>query len=239
MDFAQARPDFNKLFQFSEISPRVKEHLNQVYGTLSIGCLCAAATCMYTPAALVNNFLFLIISIIATIGLVITMFSKKGNQDHGTKFVCFLAITAIDGALMRPLMDQAIEIDPVIIVNALVYTAVIFGSFTLASLMTKRRSMLFLGGALSSILMGLTVSLMFSFFTGVSFLSYFVYNVITLIVFSLYVIYDTQLIVEKAHQGDFDYNIHALDLFIDLVRIFIRIVRILMILSEGKKKRND
>ena len=230
------RQEFNKLFEFSEITPRVKEHLNQVYGTLSIGCLFAAATCMYTPVALAENFLFLIVSIIATIGLLIAMHQKKGNQDHGTKFVCFLAITAIDGALLKPLMNVAASIDPAIIVNALVYTGIIFGSFTLTSLMTKRRSMLFLGGFLSSLLLGLSFGMLISFFTGISMMSYLAYNVLTLVIFSLYVIYDTQLIVEKAHLGDFDYNIHALELFIDLVRIFVRIVRILIILSDKKKK---
>ena len=227
--------NIKKLLEFSELTPRVKEHLNQVYGTLSIGCLCAGATCLYTPAFIVNNLLFLIFSIIATIVLVVTMFSKKGNQDHGTKFVCFLAITAIDGACLRPLMDRAIEVDPVIIVNALLYTGVIFGSFTLASLLTKRRSMLFLGGILSSIMIGLTLGLLISFITGSGFISYLGYNIITLVVFSFYVMYDTQLIVEKASVGDFDYNIHALELFVDLIQIFIRIVRILISLSEKKK----
>ena len=228
--------NFQKLFEFSEITPRVKEHLNQVYGTLSIACLTAAATCMYTPVALVNSMVFLIFSIIATIGLVITMMSKKGNRDHGTKFVCFLAIAAIDGASLKPLIMLAEEIDPIIVVNALVYTAVIFGSFTLASLMTKRRSMLFLGGFLSSILLGMTFGIFFSWIMGVSIITYMAYNVIMLIVFSFYVIYDTQLIVEKAHMGDYDYNLHALDLFIDLLRIFIHVIRILIALSDKKKK---
>ncbi|CAI2376694.1 unnamed protein product [Moneuplotes crassus] len=227
--------NFSNLFEFTELTPRTKDHLNQVYGTLSIGCLCAAATCMWTPAFVVDNFWFMLLSIIGTIGLVLTMFAKKGNQDHGTKFLCFLGVTCITGAGLRPLMDLATEIDPTIIINALLYTGVIFGSFTFASLKTRRRSMLFIGGFCGSIMLGLAVTMLSSWIFGLSLISYFAYNVITLVVFSLYVIYDTQLIVEKACLGDFDYCIHALELFIDMVKIFTKIVKILIILSDKKK----
>ena len=229
--------DLSNLLKFSDITPRVKTHLNQVYGTLSIGCLTAAATCLWTPVWLVTNIMFLIFSLIATIGLVVTMHAKRGNSDHGTKFVCFLLITAIDGASLKPLVQSAIDLDPVLVVNALVYTGVVFGSFTLTSFLTGRRSMLFLGGILSSVMLGMSVGMLLSFFTGVSFISYFAYNVIMLVVFSLYIMYDTQLIIEKAHQGDFDYNLHSLDLFIDLVRIFIHILRILMEMNKDKKNK--
>lgn len=191
---------------------------------------------MWTPAFIVDNFLFMILSIIATIGLVLTMFAKKGNQDHGTKFLCFLGVTSVTGAGLRPLMDVAAEIDPAIIINALVYTGIIFGTFTFASLKTKRRSMLFIGGFCGSVMLGLTMTLLTSWIFGLNLVSYLAYNVITLVVFSLYVIYDTQLIVEKACRGDFDYNIHALELFIDMVKIFTKIVKILIILSDKKKR---
>ena len=103
-----------KLLDFSDISPKVKSHLNQVYGTLAIGCMAATVSCMYTPLFIVNNFLFTIIGIIATIWLVIKMHSLRGNNDHGTKFICFLAITCIDGAFLKPLVALAEMVDPVI-----------------------------------------------------------------------------------------------------------------------------
>ena len=199
--------------------------------------MAATASCLLMPAAFVNNLLFLILSIVGTIGLLITMMSKRGNSDHGTKFVCLLGVAAIDGAALKPLVSHAADIDPIIVVNALLYTAVVFGSFSLMSLMTKRRSMLFLGGVLSSILMGMSMGLFFSWIIGYSFISFLGYNIIMLVVFSFYVMYDTQLIVEKAHNQDFDYTLHALELFIDLIRIFVHILRILIELSGEKKKK--
>lgn len=50
-----------------------------------------------------------------------------------------------------------------------------------------------------------------------------------------FVLYDTQLIVEKRRRGDRDFVAHSVDLFIDLVGIFRRIV---IILSEKVKYYN-
>lgn len=225
-----------KLFNFSDIQPKVKDHLSQVYGTLSLGCMAATVGCMYTPLFIVNNMIFLIVGIIATIGLVIKMHMLRGNHDHGTKFICFLAVAAIDGAFLKPLVSLAQSIDPVILVNALVYTAAIFVSFSLVSLVSKRRSFLFLGGILSSVMIGVSFGLFTSWLFGFTFMTYFQYNLMMVVVFSFYVIYDTQLIIEKASIGDYDYTLHALELFVDLVRIFIHILRILIENSDRKKK---
>ena len=46
-------------------------------------------------------------------------------------------------------------------------------------------------------------------------------------VFCAYILYDTQLIIEKKRMGDEDFLSHSLMLFLDLVNVFIKLLRIL------------
>ena len=54
----------------------------------------------------------------------------------------------------------------------------------------------------------------------------------------LFIIYDTQMIIEKAERGQKDVPAHAMELFIDLFNLFIRILQILMKLKEGEDDRD-
>jgi FtsH-binding integral membrane protein len=58
-----------------------------------------------------------------------------------------------------------------------------------------------------------------------------------LAVFSGYVIYDTQVIVERAEAGQTDPLKPALDLLVDFVAIFVRLLVILM--RNAEKKRDQ
>lgn len=54
-----------------------------------------------------------------------------------------------------------------------------------------------------------------------------------------YVIFDTQMIVEKATLGDRDFAWHTMELFIDFVAIFVRICIILLRNSEESKGKSS
>ena len=56
-----------------------------------------------------------------------------------------------------------------------------------------------------------------------------------LLVFCGFVLFDTQLIIYKYEHGDQDFVWHALDLFIDFMDLFRRILIILMKKEKSKK----
>ncbi len=127
---------------------------------------------------------------------------------------------------------------------ALLATCLIFASFSAFSLLTKRRSMLYLGGFLSSALSILVLFSMFSLlfgFGGASgaggggqWLSQMVMLYGGLMLFVGFVIFDTQIMIEKLHAGYRDTVNLSLELFIDFVGIF---VRILIILAKKNNRR--
>ncbi len=57
-----------------------------------------------------------------------------------------------------------------------------------------------------------------------------------LLVFAGYVLFDTQLIVERCAAGSADHVKHALDLFVDFMAI---LVRVLIILMKNNEKREQ
>ena len=63
---------------------------------------------------------------------------------------------------------------------------------------------------------------------------------ITLFVACMYIIYDTQLIIERAEtMNDKDVPRDTLMLFVDLLDLFIKIVQVLAELQKKKKRNED
>eukprot|EP00607_Mallomonas_marina_P003266 CAMPEP_0182427762 /NCGR_PEP_ID=MMETSP1167-20130531/19331_1 /TAXON_ID=2988 /ORGANISM="Mallomonas Sp, Strain CCMP3275" /LENGTH=111 /DNA_ID=CAMNT_0024610223 /DNA_START=510 /DNA_END=845 /DNA_ORIENTATION=+ len=106
----------------------------------------------------------------------------------------------------------------------------------MAALVAKRRSYLFLGGILSSATTLLLVLGLANMFMG-SIKVYMFQLYVGLMAFSGFVIFDTQMIIEKAHHGSRDFAGHASELFVDFVAIFIRLLLILMRQAEKKDDR--
>ncbi|KAI9296302.1 hypothetical protein K502DRAFT_323870 [Neoconidiobolus thromboides FSU 785] len=58
------------------------------------------------------------------------------------------------------------------------------------------------------------------------------------IIFSAYIIYDTQVIVEKASQGFSDVIIDSLNLFVDFIGLLVRLI-ILLSKNQQDKERKE
>ncbi|CAB1315208.1 unnamed protein product [Coregonus sp. 'balchen'] len=110
------------------------------------------------------------------------------------------------GVGLGPAMDYIISINPSIIVTAFLGTSIIFVCFTLSALYAQRRSFLFLWGTLTS---GLSILLLVSFlnmFLG-SVMLFKAHVYLGLAIMCGFVLFDTQLIIEKAEMGDTDYTL--------------------------------
>ncbi|KAF4093754.1 hypothetical protein AMELA_G00005470 [Ameiurus melas] len=149
------------------------------------------------------------------------------------------AFAFLTGVGLGPAMDYVISVNPSIIVTAFIGTSAIFVCFTLSALYAQRRSYLFLGGNLMS---GLSILLLFSFHLTVFKGAFMLFKCceahmyIALAIMCGFVLFDTQLIIEKAEMGDKDYIWHCVDLFLDFVTIF-RKLMILLAMNEKDKKK--
>lgn len=99
------------------------------------------------------------------------------------------------------------------------------------------RGYLFLGGYLSSAISAMLMMRLGSWIFGYGRFMFDVELYLGLLVFSGYVLFDTQLVVERASAGDMDNVQHALNLFTNLIAIFVRVLVILMKNQEKKERR--
>jgi len=157
---------------------------------------------------------------------------KSDNNNTILRFSLLLGFSFLNGLSLGPLLQYTFNLDPRLIMTAFLMSTGIFSVFSVWALLAQRRSWLYIGGFLSTCLTMLVIAS----FANMFFRSAFIFNseiYLGLLVFSLFVIFDTQMIVEKASLGDKDFIGHSLQLFMDFLNIFIRI---LLILSKDKKK---
>lgn len=216
-----------------KLEPPVKSHLKQVYSTLALA----------TFAAGVGSYIHLFTNImsggiLAAIGalgfgiaLSITPDDGKNTQKRLSYLMGFAAFT---GLAMGPLMEVAIYLNPRIIPMSLISTCLVFASFSLSSIFSSHSKWLYVGGGLMSLMSVMLFMSVVNLFIG----SYYLFQAqlyLGLIVFCLFVMYDTAMIIEKRRVGDTDYIRHAMLLFIDFVDIF----RTLMVILMQKERTNN
>jgi len=234
--FGNRRISLSALKDFSKLDNPTRQHLKNVYACLSMSMVAAAVGSgvhLFTDI-LKGGFL----SSIALLGFMIALALTPNNgKNQTTRIGILMGFAFCSGLSIGPLMELVIQIDPSIIVTAFFATVLIFGCFTLSALWAEQRSYLYLGGILGS---GLSIMLLLglvNLFVG-SFFLYQIHLYGGLLLFCAFVMYDTQLIVEKHRLGDKDFVWHSLDLFLDFINIFRRIMIILAQNKDSKKRKN-
>ena len=136
------------------------------------------------------------------------------NTTHRQNLL--LGFAFAKGACIGPIVQMAIYIDPAIIMTALLGCCTVFACLSAAAIYSPKREYLFLGGFLGSAMSGLCLLgflNMFMAIPGMYLLS--LYG--GLLIFCGYVLFDTQLIIEKAYNGHKDHVMAAMELFVDFV----------------------
>eukprot|EP00271_Cylindrocystis_brebissonii_P012827 TRINITY_DN32335_c0_g1_i1.p1 TRINITY_DN32335_c0_g1~~TRINITY_DN32335_c0_g1_i1.p1 ORF type:complete len:253 (-),score=59.58 TRINITY_DN32335_c0_g1_i1:406-1164(-) len=236
--FSQRRTGFTaEAFKnFNSISPGVQTHLAKVYRTLATALVIASAG---TYLHLLYNWGGLL-SGLGFIGTALWLTATPPTAANETKRLNLLAAAAFcQGLSVGLLVEVALEIDSSLVFTAFFGSAAVFACFSAAALFARRREFLFLGGFISSALTLMAVMRLTSYFVGGHMRMFQIETYGGLLVFVGYVLFDTQVIIERASKGDMDYVKHALDLFVDFVSIFVRVLVILMKNAAAKEEKKE
>lgn len=215
----------------------LRQHLKNVYGCLSLATVSAAAGAYVYPyieflqSSLLTNLIGL--------GLLIALLCTPDNgKNKPLRLGYLLGIAFMLGVGFNPLCRLVIAVNPRIIVTALLGTTIIFVSFSISALLADRGQWLYLGGTLLSLL---NIMVLFSFAN--LFLRWSIFYQAQLygglFLMCGFVLYDTQLIIEKYYMGSKDFILHSLDLFMDFIGIFRHLLIILTEKELAEKKRKD
>lgn len=204
------------------ISPQVREHLINVYitlaATLGMGGVGTALHLTFNIGSV-----WFIVPFLA-LGYWLTKISND-PENKPKRQVILLLCGFLSALSWGPFLSSILKLDDSILLWAFGMATLIFGCFSAAALLAERRSYLFLGGILfSALLLVFTLSI-----CSLLFQSNMLYNLSLyggFLVMSIMVVYDTQRIVERASNGNFDVESDALLLFVDFVNIMMRLMRI-------------
>jgi len=222
------------VFEMSDIKPHTQNHLAKVYAVLGTGVVTALFSGLLMAKGFLPVFIPFAVFILTTIAEIVLFFAHSTKFGHiylkpGTFFGYAIAFGSSIGFTF--LMVDDVEDQKLlgqVTMSAFIYSLSIFAAFSIFAMLTVRRTQIFLYSIISCLVLSL--------------ISIFVWNttaagIIGLIVGILYVIIDTQIIINKTENGIYDTFTDAKQLLIDLFKIFIEIMKLLM--SDKKKKNKD
>ncbi|NWQ89479.1 BI1 inhibitor, partial [Burhinus bistriatus] len=198
--------NFDALFKFSHISASTQEHLKKVYASFAL-CMFVAATGAYVNVV-THLFQFSLLTGLGALGLMVWLTATPHSRETEQKRLGMLAGFAfLTGTNLGPLLEICISINPRAPGPGLTPCPLPAG-FLLSGL-----TLMLLSSVLNA-------------FVGSTWL--FTANLyLGLMIMCGFVLFDTQLIIEKAESGDKDYIWHCVDLFVDFANIFRKLLMIL------------
>jgi len=221
------------------LEPPVQQHLKNVYACLAMSTMAAAiGASLHLFTNILQAGFLSVFGALIFFGLLLSTPDDNGKSMK-LRIGYLLGFATLTGVGMGPLLETVILINPSIIITALIGTSLVFISFSVCAMLAERGKWLYLGGTCMTLLMAVSILSIANLFFGYQFL-FQAQLYLGLIAMCGFVLYDTQLIIEKRRLGSKDFVTHSLDLFVDFIGIFRRLLIILTQKEqESQKKRRN
>ncbi|RKP20697.1 hypothetical protein ROZALSC1DRAFT_21170 [Rozella allomycis CSF55] len=212
------------LLKSSPLSSRVQSHLVRVYSALAatFGASAIGAYLQLNQFISIGSGFSGLLSLVCMLGV---LFSRPTRENQNYRLAGLLGMGAFQGMSLAPLLSLSLTNfanGASLIMQALGVSALTFTGFSASALLNTRRSYLYMG------VNGL-------FFQSQAFFGAELF--IGLLMFCGFILYDTQLIVERAERGSDDFIGHSVDLFVDGISLFVRLLIILMRREDEREDR--
>lgn len=220
------------LLDSAPITKAQREHLKQVYFLLT-GMI--AISTVGVALNMVSHYGGILTGLLSAVGAAVVMISKDMDQTQRKMLaggVCFLM-----GLTLSPLIEAIMFVDSSIVLNAFFATCVIFASFSAGAVYSNGSRMLLYVLSIMGSIVALSTSLLLINLFLWSYDIMIIRLYLGLVLFSLYVVCDTQLILAKVAMGDKDVLGHAMFLFGDFMRLFVRVLIVLA--RNANDNRNE
>lgn len=195
--------------------------------------LVATSLLFFTVGILLGHvYNLLIFSVFVLFGSMIGF--AMSNTENGKWFTMNTLATVL-GVITQPLVLCAFEVDSLIIPTAALGTAGIFAGFSFLAKYIKDQDMVAIVGLLYGSLFTLVFGVVVMLFFNPSNTTQLAYTMFGLLTFCAYISYDTKVMYKRFKEGRIDHYAHAMDLFLDIINVFVKLVDVMILLSNKKK----
>ena len=212
-----------------------KGFIRKVYGTIFFQLLITTAVVYYVMNnESIMNYMFqntnlIFLPLILSIGIMLILVCTQASQQVPLNYILLIAFTLLEAFMVS---FTTIYFDPISVLACAGMTMIIVFGLSMYACFTKR-DMTMMGGFLLSF----SLILIFLGIIGIFFRSYFYQmflDSLGVLLMSLYLIYDTQLVIgQKKNFIEMDlYILGAMMIYLDIISLFLKILRLL-----GKKKK--
>lgn len=211
-------------FKVAAIDAPLEERLaflKKVYGLLATSVFTAAAAAYMT---LTTEAFFNMVARSQILFLVLFIgtffFAQWARKKEGMATIALFSFTIISGIMISPVIYAFQHV----VVEALLLTGITFAALSFYAVTTKK-DLSFLGGMLMTALIVMIVGGLLNMFFFQSSAISFAYSAIGVLVFSGFILYDTQNILRRYPTDE--YISATLSLYLDVLNLFLMILRLL------------